>query len=64
MVRNDKGQTIGGSSSTMVTGKSSETAKEITLTAETSITFVCGENIIVMDASGITIKGITVHINP
>lgn len=64
VVRNDKGQTIGGSSSTMVTGKSSETAKEITLTAETSITFVCGENIIVMDASGITIKGITVHINP
>ena len=64
LVKNNKGQTIGGNSQTTVTGASMETAREITLTADTSITLVCGGSTIVLDASGITIKGETVHINP
>jgi type VI secretion system secreted protein VgrG len=63
VVKDSKTQSIGGNSSTTVAGASSETAKTITLTAETEIKLVCGGSTITLAPSGITIKGGTVHIN-
>jgi type VI secretion system secreted protein VgrG len=63
LVKNNKGQTIGGNSSTTVADTSFESAKEIILTAETGITLVCGGSTITINPSGIIIKGGTVHIN-
>lgn len=63
LIKNNKGQTIGGCSSTMVAGASSETAKTITLTAETELKLVCGGSTIILGPSGINIKGGTIHMN-
>jgi type VI secretion system secreted protein VgrG len=63
LIKNNKGQTIGGSSCTTVAGASSETAKTITLTAETEIKLVCGGSTITLGPSGIAIKGGTIHMN-
>jgi len=63
LIKNNKGQTIGGSSSTTVGGASSETAKTITLTAEAEITLICGGSTITLDPSGINIKSGTIHLN-
>ncbi|MEA5115852.1 MAG: type VI secretion system tip protein TssI/VgrG [Proteiniphilum sp.] len=63
LIKNNKGQTIGGSSSTTVAGASSETAKTITLTAEMEIKLVCGDSTISLGPSGINIKGDTIHMN-
>jgi type VI secretion system secreted protein VgrG len=63
LIKNNKGQTIGGCSSTTVAGASSETAKTITLTAETELKLICGGSTITLGPSGINIKGGTIHMN-
>ncbi|WP_298438830.1 type VI secretion system tip protein TssI/VgrG [Geobacter sp.] len=62
-IKNDKIQEIGGASSTTVKGPSTERAQEITLTAESKITLLCGGSTIVLEPSGVTIIGPTVNIN-
>jgi type VI secretion system secreted protein VgrG len=72
LVKNNKGQTvggnneltIGGNSDTNVTGSLTKTAKDITITAVSGITLVCGGSIIVMDEKGVVIKGREIHLNP
>jgi type VI secretion system secreted protein VgrG len=71
LVKSSKGQTIGENSSTNIGGSStvtvkkssSETAEDITLTASSKITLVCGGSTIVLDPSGIKINGVLVNIN-
>jgi len=64
LVKNNKGQTIGNNSDTNVTNTLTETAKEIIITATSSITIVCGGSTIVLDPSGILIKGGKINLNP
>jgi type VI secretion system secreted protein VgrG len=64
LVKNNKGQTIGNNSDTKVTNLMTETAKEIIITASTKITLVCGGSTIVLDPSGIVIKGSKIDLNP
>lgn len=56
-------ETVGGDSTVSVTGALSETAQEITLTANSKITLVCGGSTIVIDPSGVTITGATINMN-
>lgn len=56
-------ETVGGDSTVSVTGALSETAREITLTAQSKITLVCGGSTIVVEPSGVTIKGATINMN-
>jgi type VI secretion system secreted protein VgrG len=71
LVKSSKGQTIGENSSTNIGGSStvtvkkssSESAEDITLTATSKITLVCGGSTIVLDPSGIKINGVLVNIN-
>ena len=48
LVKNNKGQTIGNNSDTNVINTLTETAKEIIITASSSITLVCGGSTIVL----------------
>jgi type VI secretion system secreted protein VgrG len=63
VVKNNKGQTIGGDSSTNVEKSLLKTAEDITLVANSRITLVCGESIIIIDPSGISIKGGKINLN-
>jgi type VI secretion system secreted protein VgrG len=79
LVKNSKGQTISGNSSTSigenscttiggssivtVNKSSAETAEDITLTATSRITLVCGSSTIVLEPTGIKINGTIVDIN-
>ncbi len=71
LIKNSKGQTIGGNSNTTISGartvnvtkSSSEAAEDITLTANSKITLVCGGSTIVLDPSGIVIKGAKINLN-
>jgi type VI secretion system secreted protein VgrG len=63
LVKNDKGQMVGGNSNTTVEKSLSKTAEDITLTANSRITIVCGGSTITLDPSGITIKGGTIRMN-
>lgn len=56
-------ETVGGDSTVSVTGALSETAREITLTAQSKITLVCGGSTIVVEPSGVTITGATINMN-
>lgn len=62
-VKDSKSQAIGGSSSTTVAKSLSETAEDITLTAKSKITLVCGGSTIIIDSSGISIKGGKINLN-
>ena len=62
-VENNKTEDVLGASAITVTGPLTEKAKEITLTADSKITLVCGGSRIVMDAGSITIQSPTVKIN-
>lgn len=64
LIKNDKGQTIGGDSTTDVTGKLTETAEEIILKAKKKITIEVGGNRILIDKSGIRVLGGKVKVNP
>ena len=64
LIKNDKGQTIGGDSTTDVTGKLTETAEEIILKAKKKITIEVGGNKILIDKSGIRVLGGKVKVNP
>ena len=63
LIKNNKGQSIGGSSSTNVEKSLLETAEDITLTANSKITLVCGASTIIIDPSGISIKGGKINLN-
>jgi len=54
---------VGGNSNTTVEKSLSKTAEDITLTANSRITIVCGGSTITLDPSGITIKGGTIRMN-
>jgi len=64
LVKNDKEQTIGGDSTTDVTGKLTETAEEIILRAKKKILIEVGGNKILIEQSGIRILGGKVKVNP
>jgi type VI secretion system secreted protein VgrG len=55
--------TIGGDMDHSVSGKHVQKAQEITITAATKITLMCGASSITLDAGTITIKGPLVKIN-
>lgn len=63
LIKNNKVQTIGGSSGTTVAGALSEAAKTITLTAEQEIRLVCGDSTIILSPSGVFIQGDKIHAN-
>lgn len=62
-VKGNTNATVGGNSQTSVTGTMTKSAKEITLSADSKITLVCGGSTIVIDPSGIKINGTLVKIN-
>jgi len=62
-IKDSKSQAIGGSSTTTVAKSLSETAEDITLTAKSKITLVCGGSTIIIDSSGISIKGGKINLN-
>ncbi|MFZ4859452.1 MAG: type VI secretion system Vgr family protein [Desulfuromonadaceae bacterium] len=62
-VGEDLTEKIGGNATLTVSKKLSEEADDITITAKSKLTLVCGGNTIVLDPSGITIKGTLVKIN-
>ncbi len=72
LVKSNKGQnvggdnqlTIGGNSDTNVIGSLTKTAKDITVTAASSLSLACGGSTIYMDSSGVVIKGKVIHLNP
>jgi type VI secretion system secreted protein VgrG len=64
LIKNDQVQTVGGNSNITVKKSLSKNAADITLTADSKITLVCGGSTIVLDPSGITITGAIVNINP
>lgn len=63
LVKSNKGQTIGGSSTTNVTKSLSNSAEDITLTAKSKITLICGGSTIVLDPSGVKINGVRINMN-
>lgn len=63
-IKNSKAQSIGNDSATTVGNTLSEKAKKIILTADESVELVCSGNTIMLDSSGITIRGSKVKINP
>lgn len=62
-VKGNTNAAVGGNSQTNVTGSMTKAAKEITLSADSKITLVCGGSTIVIDPSGIKINGTLVKIN-
>lgn len=62
-VKESKTQSIGGSSTTNVTKSLSNSAEDITLTAKSKITLICGGSTIVLDPSGVKINGVRINMN-
>jgi type VI secretion system secreted protein VgrG len=63
VIKDSKAQSIGGNSSTNVEKSLLNMAEDITLTAKSRITLVCGGSTIVIDPSGISIKGGKINLN-
>lgn len=63
VIKDSKAQSIGGNSSTNVEKSLLNMAEDITLTAKSRISLVCGGSTIVIDPSGISIKGGKINLN-